>query len=507
MTAPTPQTASTPARSRGLAAMGWRAALATCGVTIAALAAFACWEIGRTQGLGSASVACGALGAVAIALLIVLDRGLGRTLRRLRVALDAIRQGDLSVGCALSEPGEIGAIGAALAAMNFNLSAIVADVRSQSTLVSDAGRSLADGTAELSKRTVRQAEGLQQASAGVQQLGGSVQQNARDAQSVEVLAHEVHKAAESGAGRMREAVDSMRAIQDSSEKVQDIVGVIDGIAFQTNILALNAAVEAARAGEHGRGFAVVAAEVRALALRSGSAAREIQQLIAASGEQVRSGVGRIEQVGQVLGDMVDGIGRVADRVRSITTAAAQQGAGLHDMGDALRNLDEITGENSRMVERTSRASSGLGERAKGLAATVSGFRLRQGTADEAHALVLRAAELFGRRGTACLADITSATGGFADRDMYVFAWDRQLVYHAFAGKPHNVGKRADQIIGTDVTQLGADVWAAAAAGGGWVDYDFVNPVDGRVAPKTSYVVPVSKDMVLGCGIYRTVQRQ
>ena len=159
-----------------------------------------------------------------------------------------------------------------------------------------------------------------------------------------------------------------------------------------------------------------------------------------------------------------------------------------------------------MVEHTSSASAGLGERARRLARTVSTFRLRQGTADEAHALVTKAVALWKRRGAACLPELTDAANGFADRDMYVFAWDRSLVYHAFAGKPHNLRKTAAQILGTDVSQLTSDVWAAAAKGGGWVDYDFLNPTTGQVAPKTSFVVPVSDDLVLGCGIYKTVQR-
>ena len=176
------------------------------------------------------------------------------------------------------------------------------------------------------------------------------------------------------------------------------------------------------------------------------------------------------------------------------------------MSEAIRGLDDITQENATMVERTSSASTGLGERAHRLARTVSSFRLRQGTADEAHALVTKAVALYKRRGAACLPDITDAANGFADRDMYVFAWDRSLVYHAFAGKPHNLRKTAAQILGTDVAQLMHDVWAAAAQGGGWVDYDFLNPTTGQVSPKTSFVVPVSADLVLGCGIYKTVQR-
>ena len=165
-------------------------------------------------------------------------------------------------------------------------------------------------------------------------------------------------------------------------------------------------------------------------------------------------------------------------------------------------------DKNRMEQSAEQLTSICGQRVQITKAriAVSAFRLRQGTADEAHALVTRAVELFRRRGAACLTEITAAADGFADRDMYVFSWDRALVYHAFAGKPHNVGKTAAQIIGTDTTQLTHDVWAAAARGGGWVDYDFLNPATGQIAPKTSFIVPVAQDLVLGCGIYKTVQR-
>jgi len=168
------------------------------------------------------------------------------------------------------------------------------------------------------------------------------------------------------------------------------------------------------------------------------------------------------------------------------------------------SLDTITQQNSKMVEQTSIASTGLGDRARQLSDAVRGFRLRQGTADEAQALVQNAVAFFKSSGRASLASITEQRDEFADRDMYVFAWDRSLVYHAFAGKPENVGKQAAQIIGTDVTQLTRDVWDAAQRGGGWVDYDFLNPATGLIAPKTSYVVPVEDNLVLGCGIYKTV---
>ena len=483
-----------------------RRRIALLGATCVALALCAGVRLVQLEGCSAAAIVCVALGAVAAALSVSLHRYLARSLQPLQAGVRAMKDGDLSRRIDADSRDEFGAIAASLDEMNANMSALVADIRSEATFVSQASESLAAGTSELAQRTERQAASLEQTSASVQDLSGSVKQNALDARAVEQLASRVHEMAESGGSRMREAVATMHAIRTSSQRVHDIIGVIDGIAFQTNILALNAAVEAARAGENGRGFAVVAAEVRTLALRSSGAAREIKSLIATSSEQVASGASRIDEVGELLASVVSGIGEVAGNVRAITSAAEMQSNSLGQMSEAIRGLDDITQENATMVERTSSASTGLGERAHKLAQSVSVFRLRQGTADEAHALVTRAVALYGRRGAACLAEITDAANGFADRDMYVFAWDRRLVYHAFAGKPHNLRKTAAQILGTDVSRLTHDVWAAAAQGGGWVDYDFLNPTTGQVAPKTSFVVPVGGDLVLGCGIYKSVQR-
>jgi methyl-accepting chemotaxis protein len=482
-----------------------RRRIAALGLVCVALALCAGVRLTQLQGLSPVALICIALGLGAAALSASLYRTLSRSLQPLQAGVRAMKDGDLSRRIDVAGHDEFGAIAASLDDMNANLSALVADIRSEATFVSQASESLAAGTGELAQRTERQAASLQQTSASVQELSGSVKQNALDARAVEQLASRVHEMAESGGGRMREAVQTMHAIRTSSQRVHDIIGVIDGIAFQTNILALNAAVEAARAGEHGRGFAVVAAEVRTLALRSSGAAQEIKSLIATSSEQVAAGASRIDEVGELLTSVVGGIGQVAGSVRAITSAAENQSTSLSQMSEAIRDLDDITQENSAMVERTSSASSGLGERAQKLARAVSRFRLRQGTADEAHALVSRAVALYKRRGTACLAEITDAANGFADRDMYVFAWDRKLVYHAFAGKPHNLRKTAAQILGTDVSQLTRDVWSAEASGS-WVDYDFLNPTTGQIAPKTSFVVPVSDDLVLGCGVYKTVQR-
>ncbi|MDE1928898.1 MAG: chemotaxis protein, partial [Burkholderiales bacterium] len=376
----------------------------------------------------------------------------------------AMLEGDLTRLQRLPGRHEFAALSQALGAVNTTLSAMVAGVRSDAVVVGQTGATLAGEADELARRTERQAETLQQTSAGVRELSATVDHNAEDARSVEHLAAEVHAVAEGGGRRMVEAVSTVRAIKTSAARMQDVIGVIEGIAFQTNILALNAAVEAARAGENGRGFAVVASEVRSLALRSSGAALEVRGLIAASSAQVEAGVTHIEGVGTMLDDIVAGVGSVAQRLKSISGAATRQSVALTQMTQAVSALDEITQSNSRLVERTADESARLGRRAERLALSVADFRLLQGTADEAYALVCKAQQRYAAVGRAALAEFTDSANGYCDRDMYVFAWDRDLVYRAFAGKPANVGKAAEQILGTDTSQLSRDVWAAAAAG-------------------------------------------
>ena len=316
--------------------------IALLGLACVALVLCAGVRLVQLEGLSAVVIACVLLGLAVLALGVSLQRHLARALQPLQASVSAMKAGDLSLPIARDRRDEFGAISASLDDMNANLSALVADIRSEATFVSQASESLAAGTTELAQRTERQAASLEQTSASVQDLSGSVKQNAVDARAVQQLASRVHEMAESGGHRMREAVETMHAIRASSQRVHDIIGVIDGIAFQTNILALNAAVEAARAGENGRGFAVVAAEVRTLALRSSGAAQEIKSLIATSSEQVDTGASRIDEVGELLASVVSGIGEVAGNVRAITSAAELQSNSLIQMSEAIRDLDDIT---------------------------------------------------------------------------------------------------------------------------------------------------------------------
>jgi len=299
-------------------------------------------------------------------------------------------------------------------------------------------------------------------------------------------------------------VESVEAIQQGARRMNEIIGVIDGIAFQTNILALNAAVEAARAGEQGRGFAVVASEVRMLAGRSGEAAREIRQLIGASVQQVEASAGLIRAAGESIAGMASGIRSVALTMSEIATTGVEQSTGLSEITAAVQQLDQITQQNAHMVEHAVAQSLALGELASTLSMAVSRFQLQQGTAEEARALVERAAPL---RNTMSreqfLRTITDKNQPWHDRDMYVFALDRAGHYLAFGGNSAKVGTRVQDVPGVDGDRLTADIVAQAESAPGWVEYDYVNPTSGKVQTKMSYVCLVD-DLYVGCGVYKAL---
>jgi methyl-accepting chemotaxis protein len=309
-------------------------------------------------------------GVPALGLLLVLRSHTANRLEQLRRALEHTTGGDLRNRLVVSGSDEFAALGRAIEGMNQELSAMVAHIRSNTALVAYAGQGLAQGNGELSDRTEQQAASLEQTNASVQQLTDTVRETARTAQEVNALASRVHGITGQGRDTMNAAVESVSGIQESSRRVNDIVGVIDGIAFQTNILALNAAVEAARAGEQGRGFAVVAAEVRTLAQRSASAAREIKDLITHSGASVDAGVRSISAASATMGEVLQGIGQVAQSMGSISSAATEQSTSLAEISQALGGLDQITQQNAQMVDGATASAHALQERAGKLADAV-----------------------------------------------------------------------------------------------------------------------------------------
>jgi methyl-accepting chemotaxis protein len=259
--------------------------------------------------------------------------------------------------------------------MREDLAGIVGRVREGSEGVASASAEIAQGNNDLSARTESQASTLQQTSASMIELSKTVGQNADKAREANQLAMAASTVAVHGGEVVGQVVETMRGINDASKKIADIIGVIDGIAFQTNILALNAAVEAARAGEQGRGFAVVATEVRSLAGRSADAAKEIKQLIGASVERVEQGSNLVDQAGVTMGEVVNSIKRVTDLIGEISAASDEQSQGVAQVGEAVTQMDQVTQQNAALVEEMAAAASGLKSQAQELVQTVAVFKL------------------------------------------------------------------------------------------------------------------------------------
>jgi methyl-accepting chemotaxis protein len=288
----------------------------------------------------------------------------------------AITQGDLTQRIAVAA-GDNGSLMYRLSAMQQSLERLVSNVRQSSAAVSTASIEIAQGGQELSSRTEQQASALQETAATMEQLGTAVRNNAESAKRADQLAQGASAVASQGGEVVGKVVATMQGISNSSRKIGEIIGVIDGIAFQTNILALNAAVEAARAGEQGRGFAVVASEVRSLAQRSAEAAKEISTLIGRSVEQVEQGTVLVDQAGKTMGNIVGSVQRVSAIVGEIATACAEQSLGVQQVSEAVSQMDQATQQNAALVEESAAAAESLKEQALQLVKVVSAFKLPQ----------------------------------------------------------------------------------------------------------------------------------
>jgi len=308
-----------------------------------------------------------------------LIRSITSPLQQALQAAHRVADGDLSCVIEQQSEDESGKVLQALQQMQSSLEGVVTKVRDNADSVATASQQIAHASQDLSSRTEEQASALEETAATMDELGATVRTNTENAQQADQLARSASAIAVQGGEVVGRVVTTMQNINASSRKISDIIGVIDGIAFQTNILALNAAVEAARAGEQGRGFAVVASEVRSLAQRSAEAAKEIKTLINRSVEQVSHGTDLVDQAGKTMGEIVGSIQRVSHIVAEITTATQEQSLGIQQVGQAISQLDQTTQQNAAMVEESAAAAETLKEQAMQLVQTVAVFRL-SGTA-------------------------------------------------------------------------------------------------------------------------------
>jgi len=327
----------------------------------------------------SALILSAALSGVALLLGLggawVVTRSITRPLREAVSVARQVAAGDLSGEVHVRTGDETGQLMQALKDMHTSLVGIVTQVRSGTETMTTASGEIATGNHDLSSRTEQQASSLQETASSMEQLTATVKQNADNARQANNLARSASEVAVRGGVVVSEVVETMGSINESAKKIADIIGVIDGIAFQTNILALNAAVEAARAGEQGRGFAVVAGEVRSLAQRSASAAKEIKALIEDSVNKVHAGAKLVDQAGTTMQDVVSSVKRVTDIVDEISSASIEQTTGIEQINLAIARMDEVTQQNAALVEQAAAAAESMQDQASALAQVVHVFRL------------------------------------------------------------------------------------------------------------------------------------
>jgi methyl-accepting chemotaxis protein len=425
--------------------------------------------------------------------------------------ISAARQivsGDLTAKIDATGDDELGELMQAISSLNERMFKLVSDVRVRTTTVVGTSSQVGRDNETLRVRTEMILGSLQQTATAMEELNSIVLQNAEQAQQADTLVTSASRHARDGGTAMEQVVITMGSIQSSSRKIVDIIALIDSIAFQTNILALNAAVEAARAGEHGRGFAVVASEVRTLAKRSATAAKEIKTLIHESVETVSSGSKLVNDAGKTMSEIVTSVESLTSIIQNISDASSQQRTGIGTVNAKIKEVTRINQTNTDLFNDLIKASVTLNEHAVILLKSLAGFNLgirECGTAEEAHAMVLRGVEYLKAHGKdAFLTEVNKlAKGQFIERDLYLMVLD--VVSYKFIG--HGINPRVlnfdsrgskdpdNKLYMKDMIDM------SKQTSEGWVEYKYNHPVTGEMKVKASFFARVG-ELVVACGAYK-----
>jgi len=454
----------------------------------------------------AALLALAALLVVAGLLYVLIRNAVSRPLALAIDAAGRMATGDLTAHVEVTRSDEIGRLLSAVNSIGQGLANVIWNIRHGTELLHSATNEIAVGNQDLSARTEQQAGALEETASSMEQMTSTVKENADNANQANQLARTASEVAIKGGEVVAQVVHTMNSIDQSSRKIVDIISVIDGIAFQTNILALNAAVEAARAGEQGRGFAVVATEVRNLAQRSSAAAREIKALIEASASNVQEGSKLVEQAGNTMEEVVTSIKRVYDIMGEISTASHEQSIGIEQVNEAMLQMDQHTQQNAALVEQAAAAAESLRSQTTELNSGVGVFRLKtaaHGSKEEEIDLVKRAVaslDSLGREKT--FAEVSNKLGKFCDRDLYVVIYDMRGKNLAHGANAANVGKdMIDAKDGAGRPYVRERIAIIQNRGGGWQDYLFLNPISKQMEEKSMYLERY-EDLIVGCGVYK-----